>query len=68
MPCILSLPTKDCYRRLYEAGERANQAASEQRKEVADSDLTVAYAGTSWHNRETTLLGRAELGELAAKY
>jgi hypothetical protein len=28
--------------------------------------LTVAYAGTSWHNRETTLLGRAELGELAA--
>ena len=55
MPCILSLPTKDCHRRLYEARERADQAASGQRKEeVADSDLTIAYAGTCWQYRKTT--------------
>ena len=39
MPCILSLPTKDRHRRLYEGKERANQAASGQRSEVADSEL-----------------------------
>jgi hypothetical protein len=36
MSGILGVPPKNCHRRLHEAKERANQAASGQRREVAD--------------------------------
>jgi len=47
MSSFLGVPPKNCHRRPREAREKPNQAASGQRREVANREIAIACAKTS---------------------